>query len=362
MRLIERVVSRPTAVDEAAFVVRGVKIIGHKSANGRTYTRECLAKAKSLYEGAPAYVDHSKGKERSYLDRLGEFRNVQEQTDGLYGDLHYNPENPAARAFLHDAKHNTRGVGFSHTADGKTNRRGDVVEELTEVLSVDLVAGPATTKSLFEQEQTVKVTLKEIIAKAKDQADKPIVQVLREMEGEMGDMPIEVASDATEGNQTREALKQLIMAVVDDESLDSAGIIGKIKAILKMKDSIEGGGATETETEETPTEEQKVPAQMGLEEQVKHLELKDRCRDMLTEAGVAGTKLRVEALIGLKTDALREQMIAEWKDSDKRTGSSGARSVATNKLKEQGEKKKPALPKFKTNEDRLRFMRTGSLN
>jgi hypothetical protein len=43
-------------------------------------------------------------------------------------------------------------VGFSHNVEARTSRRGDrvVVEVITRVQSVDLVADPATTRGLFE--------------------------------------------------------------------------------------------------------------------------------------------------------------------------------------------------------------------
>ena len=45
-------------------------------------------------------------------------------------------------------------VGFSHNVEAKTSRRADrvVVEAITRVQSVDLVADPATTRGLFESD------------------------------------------------------------------------------------------------------------------------------------------------------------------------------------------------------------------
>ena len=51
-----------------------------------------------------------------------------------------------------DAEHAPENVGFSHNVLARTARQGDgvVVEEITKVQSVDLVADPATTRGLFE--------------------------------------------------------------------------------------------------------------------------------------------------------------------------------------------------------------------
>ncbi len=53
---------------------------------------------------------------------------------------------------LWDAEHAPENVGFSHNVEARTVRRGErvVVEAITRVQSVDLVADPATTRGLFE--------------------------------------------------------------------------------------------------------------------------------------------------------------------------------------------------------------------
>ena len=53
-----------------------------------------------------------------------------------------------------DAEHASQNVGLSHNVLARTTRHGDetVVEAITKVQSIDLVADPATTRGLFEQE------------------------------------------------------------------------------------------------------------------------------------------------------------------------------------------------------------------
>jgi hypothetical protein len=55
-----------------------------------------------------------------------------------------------------DAEHNPRNVGFSHNVLARLARDGEqtVVEAITHVQSVDLVADPAATQGLFEEEQS----------------------------------------------------------------------------------------------------------------------------------------------------------------------------------------------------------------
>ena len=143
-------------VDGASGVLRGVKILGLESRNGRHYRPAALSGARHLYEGAKVNVNHAKTgplAPRDYQDRIGAIRNVSVRDgEGLFGDLHFNPKHALAEQLVWDAQHATENVGFSHNVTAQTARDGDqlVVEAISEVHSVDLVADPATTRSLFE--------------------------------------------------------------------------------------------------------------------------------------------------------------------------------------------------------------------
>lgn len=145
-------------VDRATGVLRGVKLLGLASRNGRRYREAALAEAIGLYEGAKVNVNHPKGHPhapRDYQERLGVIRNVAlRPSDGLFGNLHYNPKHPLAEQLAWDAEHSPENVGLSHNVEARTTRAGDetVVEAIVRVQSVDLVADPATTRGLFEQE------------------------------------------------------------------------------------------------------------------------------------------------------------------------------------------------------------------
>ncbi|MEQ8211961.1 MAG: hypothetical protein RH917_19340 [Lacipirellulaceae bacterium] len=152
-------------VDAASGVLRGVKLIGLHSKNGRRYRESTLREAAPLYEGAKVNVNHPAGgplTPRDYRDRLGVIRNVEftgsEESSsgpaagGLVADLHFNPKHALAEQLVWDAQHNPKNVGFSHNVLARLSRDGEetVVEEITHVQSVDLVADPATTQGLFE--------------------------------------------------------------------------------------------------------------------------------------------------------------------------------------------------------------------
>lgn len=158
-RLVEFTTSKGQrlAVDREKGVITGVKILGLESRNGRTYLKQAVAEAVSLYEGAKVNIDHSAtgAEPRSYKDRMGVIRNPRlgPGNEGLFADFHFNPKHPQAEQLIWDAEHAPESVGFSHVADCRTARKGGrvAVEAINSVLSVDLVSDPATTRGLFEQ-------------------------------------------------------------------------------------------------------------------------------------------------------------------------------------------------------------------
>ena len=144
-------------VDQETSVIRGVKILGIESRNGRTYAPAALEQARELYEGAKVNVNHPKGNPlgpRDYQDRIGVIRNVGVTHEaGLFGDLHFNPRHALAGQLEWDARHAPENVGLSHNVLARTSRRDDrvLVESIVKVVSVDLVADPASTHGLFEE-------------------------------------------------------------------------------------------------------------------------------------------------------------------------------------------------------------------
>jgi hypothetical protein len=143
-------------VDPEAGVISGVKILGLESRNGRLYRPAAVADAAALYDGVKVNVNHQKGRgARDYQDRLGCLRSVEISESGLFGDLHFNPHHPIARQLAWDAAHSPECVGLSHNVQARTSRQNGetIVEEILHVNSVDLVADPATTSSLFESER-----------------------------------------------------------------------------------------------------------------------------------------------------------------------------------------------------------------
>lgn len=139
-------------------VIKNVKLIGFESKNGRYYPPEVLRAAVHLYEGAKVNVDHPERgpmAERRIGDRIGQIKNVRYVAgSGLHGDFVFNPHHSMAGQIAWDAEHSPESLGFSHNATmrlGRPDRNGnEVVESIVHVRSIDLVADPATTTSMFE--------------------------------------------------------------------------------------------------------------------------------------------------------------------------------------------------------------------
>jgi len=143
-------------VDPHTGVIYGVKVLGLLSRNGRRYSEGALRQAVPLYEGVRVNINHPKGDAaapRDYRDRLGFLRAVRHRNgEGLFADLHFNPKHDLAERLIWDAEHAPQNVGLSHNVLARVEQQGQtqVVTEIHRVLSVDLVADPATTSGLFE--------------------------------------------------------------------------------------------------------------------------------------------------------------------------------------------------------------------
>lgn len=311
-RLLEREISRSGkshVVDRAAGVIKGVKVLGRRSENGREYTPECLNKAVRMYEGVSVRINHPDDPDemRASEDVFGQLRNVRLADDGMYADLHYLKSHPMARRVCEAAERMPRLFGLSHNAqgDGDENARGVfVVREIVEVRSVDVVADPATTRGLFEGRRPVKrVSIAKFMRRAgrflESARRKKLKEFLLEAEGDALDPSAEmdaVAMPAEPGPGDAEsaldgAFKAAIKAVVDDDSLDMAAKLARMKELMKAHESVlapEAEVAAETEEvaegEEEDDEDKKElmeedDEEEGDEEEEEFMEAKEECKE-----------------------------------------------------------------------------------
>ena len=223
-------------VDRDHGVIHGVKLLGTVSKKGREYPKEVMAKALPMYEGMRVNVDHvDPGQRRSLRDRIGLVKNVTLKEDGLYGDFHFNPKHALAEQIAWDAENAPQNLGFSHDTRGNSFSRGGriVVESIDKVLSVDLVANPATTAGLFEsieepptqQEEGMdlsKLTLQEL----RESRDDLVKTILTEADDSKKFKALEdqlkTLQEALDGYKTADAKRALQEAIAGE--LKAAGL------------------------------------------------------------------------------------------------------------------------------------------
>src|SRR5690606_2752272 len=124
--LRERVEAQTGRVDRQRGIIRGVRIIGRQSTNGRVYSERALKTAARLYEGCRVLVDHPRNPgdpgERSVRDWIGTLRNVEYRAGAVYGNLHLLKSHPMANQVFEAAETMPANFGLSHNAEGRVVR------------------------------------------------------------------------------------------------------------------------------------------------------------------------------------------------------------------------------------------------
>lgn len=268
-------------IDRDAGVIRGVRVLGLVSKNGRKYLREAVQKAKNLYEGARVYLDHKFQGDRSTKERWGKLVNVREAEDGgLVADLEYLTKHSQTEAIL-EAAEKFKDIGLSHDTLGRSRMESGerVIYEIVKVNSVDLVENPATTENLWESQMSSKK--KKFLAvmrenRAKVPAADRFLNRLAEMGTaepammkEMGldDMEVEMEEEEAplEGDEAvKVALRQAMLAIMDGPD-DSQTTMKKIKLLMDAGDKVSGAAEKPAEVASPATPEE------GMEESLKVL-------------------------------------------------------------------------------------------
>lgn len=313
------------SIDEAAGVIRGVKILGRISKNkGREYTDAALTEACQRYERCGVNIDHPDRKnpdaERSVTEKLGWFESCEVRDDGVYGDLNYLKSHPYSAMLVEVAKRDPSQLGFSHNAAGKGRSVGkkEFIESIEKIRSVDLVQKPATTNGLFESEEPVK-TLKQFIEGIEGiSPEKTLLLNLMEEDAEMAaaEAPEMPAASSSE-DQIKAAFRQAVMAAFDDEALDSKATLSKIKDILKAYDKLTGQAKEEKAAPaETPAEGgDSTSAMESVQAELAELKAKNEVRDLFESQDVRATSERISALVHLDGPA-RKALLATFKKAD----------------------------------------------
>lgn len=317
VRIAERV-ERPFAgsnVDRAAGVIRSVKLCGPSSQNGNDYSRASFGDL-AQYEGRHAYLNHSK--DRRAEDKVGWFENVTLGPDGMpRGDFHLLTSHPAAGPILEAAERNPSLFGFSHVALCKTKRGPNgrqAVEAVERVESIDLVAEPATTKSLFEG-KAVTTTLREVLESAESgltgDARKRCRKVLAEADdgllGDVMDAPMDPVDGLAGADAIEGGIRSLSLAILDDDSLTTDEKLKKLRLVLQTGDKLSG---TETKPEKSDPEPEAAEESKRLRAENDRL-TRELAVERLT-AGKTVTEAQKKWLARCEDDAERKELLESF--------------------------------------------------
>jgi hypothetical protein len=311
------ILSESVKVDPEAGVIRGAKLIGRHSKNGREYSESALAGAIRLYEGAKVFTNHPRRGEqqedRDVRQWVGSVRNPLLREDGIYGDIQLikSDANYAKLIEVASDPNFRKEFGLSHVAEGETAvRNGRThVDRITEVRSVDLVTSPATTAGLFEstdpKTMTIKKLLESIAATVKGR--KTLVE-MTDADPAMAELPVEVAADTSPEDQIRAGIMSAVMSKL--ETADEATLKKVLKA-LGVSDSVtanlSGEAPAEETTEEPAAEEKPTEESVKLAKKLALLEAKN----LLLESGREATPERVTA-VALMPEAERPKLVESW--------------------------------------------------
>ena len=339
---IERAPFASTRVDREAGHIDGVLICGVQSRNGRDYPTSVLSRDYARYEGAAVNCDHAD--ESTVGRRLGWFSDVKPGADGRpRGRLNLLKSHPMSAAVFEAAERNPSLFGMSHVAVCGTKRINgrETVESINKVLSIDLVADPATTKSLYESYhptgQPMKLTTycEQVAAKWPAVAER--LKIVREMDG-MGDVSMDSPPDMAAGpdDPVKAAFSQAMHALVDQfdgGSLEGPALLSKLKTLMKAAEKMNGKEA-EPEAEE-PAEVSEPPEMESLRKQLDTVLKENAELKLNTLIGDTPLSPVQRKAVGLLTEeADRKALIESLKAAGKTSGPKSGEQNTQRKLTE----------------------------
>ncbi len=352
-------------IDREKGCLRGVRLLGERSANAppfnHVYPRSTREAALYLFEGVRVNCDHpdpdKASQTRSVRDGMGFITNVREAGDGLYGDWHFNPAHELAANVCWEAANNPRGIAFSINGQSGSKRRSDdgmIVEAIDALSSVDLVSRGATTNGLFESQRPVmKMSIRDLIEHLKytrpgyarglrEVAESGLMTPDQQADAPLGDAPPDAPGDEPGDADHEVALKQgfrgAMLAVIDDDSMDMGGKIGKLKEIMKAQEKLMSGakGGKGGKGAECPPGDPGAKGGKGADEPdaddkkkdaMESLRLQNRALHLLMESGIRPDRVLSKALEGCKNEAEIKELIEAGR-SRGQTTYNGARSAS----------------------------------
>ena len=309
----------PLKVDRERGVIENVKVLGFHSrnshglreaVNGTEYTRKCMEGALPLYEGADVLVDHEVSKRaRGTGDVFGQLRGARLAEDGIRADLHYLKSHPLAERICEDVERSLGVYGLSHDARAGRERfdpasKRLVIESLNAVMSVDLVRKPASNANLWEGQQPMSTTLRQLLEDRRPKLSKPRRKWAdRLLEDDMMapamDAPAEVADGGDEEDALWSGFQAAIQKVMDSYKAgecDAKEAGKKIADWIKAHDKLTGNEEPEEPVKEEADDAGK-KSDEDKTESVKELAAakhKLAVRELADDLGIRGDKTLLE--------------------------------------------------------------------
>lgn len=302
-------------IDRAAGTIRGVKVLGLKSKNGREYSPDATRKAQPMYEGATIFIDHSESKSRPTRDRWGKLVNVAPDSAGeLWGDIEFLKTHSMTETILESIERFNDG-GLSHVVDGRLTNQGGkrVVTEITEVFSVDFVTKPATNTNLFESVGDTIVKKALITSLRESVAVLPIAALLANMADQKISVPETVEIEVKENEvelpvAVRALFEHLLSTGPIDQALVNIGkLFGTKETIVEKIDDKDLQAKVKTLQEQL--DQYKA-------EQIKTQTIKE-CEQLLVANKREQTPERV-AMLSSIDKTLRESLVKSWPEVSSR--------------------------------------------
>jgi len=331
----------PLSVDREAGIIKGVKILGRESKNGRTYSARALQEASKFYEDIKVNIDHpdrsNPNQERSFISFIGQLDRCHVAESGdVYGDLNILKSSSQSEAVFEAAERFPKQFGLSHNAEGELVQKdgGWVVESIDCVHSVDIVSQPATNAGLFESvELKMKRTLREVVTTA-SRKRKGFKRFLEEMheDGMLADVEgVEVEAEISAADAAIDALAQKADEAFRDMSMSPEDTAKVVKDLNKIAIEVvqkletveqavgESGNAGESSSGAGGTDEEvKLPESVQ-----KRLRSIDRmeAKNMLLESDREASGERITAVAAVP-ERQRQKLVESW---PRKTSGNGAR-------------------------------------
>ena len=241
-----------------ATTIRNVLLCGNRSRNGYDIPATAFgdeARVQALYEGRPVYANHPdpakvRGAKSSHevlaarpvQDLAGKIVNARLEQGKPYGDIETEGY-PLGSMVLGLSKAKPKGVGLSHVAfyvlSESTKGSTPSIEIVKEVVSVDVVCGPATTNTFHESTKGHKQTMEvnELLQKQLDKAEAEKTALATETTAKLAEL-----KTALESAETRTAELKGKLEAADAKIVTLEGTIAKHGREAEVRQALEAAG------------------------------------------------------------------------------------------------------------------------